>query len=318
MEDKDMTLTFPQKNNGKKMMAQSENREGTSVLMQFDVQRKRQEIIKKIETLPPLPAAAQQVLTIVASDPKDISRLEETINHDMNLTSQLLKVANSAAYYPEAKINTVQRAVVYLGFSQVRNIALSLSMSSFLKLKKRNRKFDLEKFWIHSIATAMISRILAFELDMEDPEIYFTAGLLHDIGRAAMNACFRDELNQIIDYVQEQETSLLAAERKFDLPHNMIGAWLVKNWGLPAVYVRAVATHHLALKNKNANATGVLIGLADQISHSLGMGFMNPPRANRYQMANYLGMSPDHLGEIEEQLGQIEEIACAIADGFQA
>ncbi len=300
------------------MTARSENREGTSVLVQFDLQRKRQEIIKKIETLPPLPAAAQQVLSIVASDPKDISRLEETINHDMNLTSQLLKVANSAAYYPEAKINTVQRAVVYLGFSQVRNIALSLSMSSFLKFKKPNRKFDLEKFWIHSIATAMIARILAFELDMEEPEIFFTAGLLHDIGRAAMNVCFREELNQIIDHAQEEETSLLSAERKFDLPHNMIGAWLVKNWKLPAIYVRAVATHHLSLKNKNVNPTGVLVGLADQISHYLGMGFMNPPGANRYQMANYLGMTPDHLGEIEEQLGQIEEIACAIADGFQA
>ncbi len=297
-------------------MSQSEQSEATAVLVNFDVQKKRQDLIKKIEDLPPLPASAQQVLSIVASDPKDISRLEETISHDMNLTSQLLKVANSAAYYPEAKINTVQRAIVYLGFSQVRNIALSLSMSSFLRLKKKNRLFDLEKFWIHSIATAMIARILSFELDMEEPEVYFTAGLLHDIGRAAMNACFQEELNNAIRYAEEEELSLLAAERHFDMPHNMIGAWLVKNWKLPAIYVRAVATHHLSVKNKNTNKTGVLIGLADQISHNIGMGFMNPPRANRYQLANYLGMSPDHIDEIEEQLGQIEEIALAIADGF--
>lgn len=297
-------------------MSQSEQSEATAVLVNFDVQKKRQDLIKKIEDLPPLPASAQQVLSIVASDPKDISRLEETISHDMNLTSQLLKVANSAAYYPEAKINTVQRAIVYLGFSQVRNIALSLSMSSFLRLKKKNRLFDLEKFWIHSIATAMIARILSFELDMEEPEVYFTAGLLHDIGRAAMNACFQEEFNNAIRYAEEEELSLLAAERHFDMPHNMIGAWLVKNWKLPAIYVRAVATHHLSVKNKNTNKTGVLIGLADQISHNIGMGFMNPPRANRYQLANYLGMSPDHIDEIEEQLGQIEEIALAIADGF--
>ncbi len=297
-------------------MSQSEQSEATAVLVNFDVQKKRQDLIKKIEDLPPLPASAQQVLSIVASDPKDISRLEETISHDMNLTSQLLKVANSAAYYPEAKINTVQRAIVYLGFSQVRNIALSLSMSSFLRLKKKNRLFDLEKFWIHSIATAMIARILSFELDMEEPEVYFTAGLLHDIGRAAMNACFQEEFNNAIRYAEEEELSLLAAERHFDMPHNMIGAWLVKNWKLPAIYVRAVATHHLSIKNKNTNKTGVLIGLADQISHNIGMGFMNPPRANRYQLANYLGMSPDHIDEIEEQLGQIEEIALAIADGF--
>ncbi len=311
-----MSLNSPEMKNGKYKMSQSEQSEATAVLVNFDVQKKRQDLIKKIEDLPPLPASAQQVLSIVASDPKDISRLEETISHDMNLTSQLLKVANSAAYYPEAKINTVQRAIVYLGFSQVRNIALSLSMSSFLRLKKKNRLFDLEKFWIHSIATAMIARILSFELDMEEPEVYFTAGLLHDIGRAAMNACFQEEFNNAIRYAEEEELSLLAAERHFDMPHNMIGAWLVKNWKLPAIYVRAVATHHLSIKNKNTNKTGVLIGLADQISHNIGMGFMNPPRANRYQLANYLGMSPDHIDEIEEQLGQIEEIALAIADGF--
>ncbi len=311
-----MSLNSPEMKNGKYKMSQSEQSEATAVLVNFDVQKKRQDLIKKIEDLPPLPASAQQVLSIVASDPKDISRLEETISHDMNLTSQLLKVANSAAYYPEAKINTVQRAIVYLGFSQVRNIALSLSMSSFLRLKKKNRLFDLEKFWIHSIATAMIARILSFELDMEEPEVYFTAGLLHDIGRAAMNACFQEEFNNAIRYAEEEELSLLAAERHFDMPHNMIGAWLVKNWKLPAIYVRAVATHHLSVKNKNTNKTGVLIGLADQISHNIGMGFMNPPRANRYQLANYLGMSPDHIDEIEEQLGQIEEIALAIADGF--
>ncbi len=297
-------------------MASSNAERKTAPLIQFDIQKRRQEIIKKIEALPPLPAAAQQVLTIVASDPKDISRLEETINHDMNLTSQLLKVANSAAYYPEAKINTVQRAIVYLGFSQVRNIALSLSMSTFLKLNRKNKNFDLERYWIHSIATAMIARILAMELAMEEPEIFFTAGLLHDIGRAAMNACFKEELNNIIEYAGEEEIPLLTVERQFNMPHNMIGAWLVKNWGLPAIYVRAVATHHLSLKNKNANKIGVLIGLADQISHSLGMGFMNSPPANRYQMAGYLGMSPDNLAEIEEQLAQIEEIASAIAVGF--
>ncbi len=311
-----MSLNSPEMKNGKYKMSQSEQSEATAVLVNFDVQKKRQDLIKKIEDLPPLPASAQQVLSIVASDPKDISRLEETISHDMNLTSQLLKVANSAAYYPEAKINTVQRAIVYLGFSQVRNIALSLSMSSFLRLKKKNRLFDLEKFWIHSIATAMIARILAFELDMDEPEVYFTAGLLHDIGRAAMNACFQEEFNNAIRYAEEEELSLLAAERHFDMPHNMIGAWLVKNWKLPAIYVRAVATHHLSVKNRNTNKTGVLIGLADQISHNIGMGFMNPPRSNRYQLANYLGMSPDHIDEIEEQLGQIEEIALAIADGF--
>lgn len=287
-------------------------------ILHFDVQKKRKEIIKKIETLPPLPAAAQQVLTIVASDPKDIVRLEETINHDMNLTSQLLKVANSAAYYPEAKINTVQRAIVYLGFSQVRNIALSLSMSSFLKSKRKNKKFDMERYWIHSIATAMISRILAFEMDMEEPEIYFTAGLLHDIGRAAMNACFQDELDSIIEYAIQEEMPLLHAERQFDMPHNMIGAWLVKNWKLPGIYVRAVATHHLSIHNKNANTAGVLVGLADQISHSIGMGLLSAPPAHRYQMANYLGMTPDILASIEDQLAQIEDIAAAIAGGFDS
>ncbi len=309
-----MTVTPIPKNMSKDTIESQDTSGNPARLLQFDQQKKRQEIIKKIESLPPLPAAAQQVLSIVASDPKDIKRLEETINHDMNLTSQLLKVANSAAYYPEAKINTVQRAVVYLGFSQVRNIALSLSMSSFVKVDRKNRLFDFQQYWIHSIATAMIARILAIELEWDEPEIYFTAGLLHDIGRAAINACFRDELRDIMKKAEEEpDRALLSIEREFNLPHNMIGAWLIKNWGLPSMYVQAVATHHLSLKSKNANRFGALTGLADQISHTIGMGYMTPPRANKYKLAAYIGMHPDDLAAIEEQLSHLKEIATAIA-----
>ncbi|NPA94432.1 MAG: HDOD domain-containing protein, partial [Thermodesulfobacteria bacterium] len=83
-------------------------------VIDLHTQRRKKEIIAKIKRIPPLPAAAQEVLSIVAENPRDIRRLEQVIMHDPSLSSQLLKVANCAAYYPASRINTVHRAIVFL------------------------------------------------------------------------------------------------------------------------------------------------------------------------------------------------------------
>ncbi len=280
----------------------------------LSAERRRREIIRRLDTIPPLPAAAHEVLSIVAGDPKDTGRLEQTIRHDPALSSQILRVANCAAYYPQTPIDTIHRAVVFLGFSEVRNIALSLSISSVFKGRPRLTGFRTQDFWTHSIATAMISRILAIELDKEEPEIYFTAGLLHDLGRIAMYTCFPDEWGSIVAYAQENGCPLLVAERKFGLQHNLIGAWLAKNWELPSIYQKTIATHHLRLSHPKIGEQGLLIQLADQICHHVGMGLMSPPAVNRRALANAVGLGQDTLEILEEQLDQIEELASSIID----
>ncbi len=279
-------------------------------------QRKKKEIIAKINKIPPLPASAQEVLAIVAENPKDVKRLEQVIMHDPSLSSQLLKVANCAAYYPATRITTVHRAIVFLGFAEVKSLALSLSISSVFKNKNSQTGFDRQKFWEHSIAAAMICRILANEMELEETDVYFTCGLLHDLGRIVMDTYFPNEWSQILNYAQENECSLITAERKFGFPHNVIGAWLVKNWELPEIYAKSIASHHIPPGHPHFNKDGALTQLADGLSHELGTGLFKAPSYNDVTIANYLGFGNEKLNFLQKQIEKLAQIAEAIAMGM--
>ncbi|MBW1719227.1 MAG: HDOD domain-containing protein [Deltaproteobacteria bacterium] len=283
-------------------------------LVDLSIQRRRKEIISRLEFLPPLPTAAHEVLSIIADDPKDIIMLEQTIRHDPALASQLLKVANCALYAPLSVIDTVQRAIVYLGFSRVRNIALSLSIFGLFKSKNAIKGINQKDFWTHAIATATVTRMLALELYEDNTEVCFTAGLLHDIGRIAISACFPEEWADIVKAVEEEDCSLLIAEHKVGLPHSLIGAWLAKSWGLPKIYERTIATHHLPVKHPKATHMGALVQLADHMCHKIGMGLFSAPRIQRQVLIAYLGLSEDVVDELEEQLVELEGIATTITD----
>ncbi len=286
-------------------------------IVNLEAQRRKRNIVSKIERIPPLPATAYEVFNIVAGDPDDIKQLEQIIMHDPSLSLQLLKVANSAAYCPITKITTIHRAIIYLGFSEVKNIVLSLSITSIFKdEKKANSNFDSQAFWEHSIGVAMISRIIAGEVGLENLDMYFTCGLLHDIGRLVIDICFPDIWQQILFNAQKQKISLLEAEKALGYPHNVIGAWLIKNWRLPDIYLRTIVSHHLPLRHPHFNFDAAIIKLADCLCHDIGLGVMEPPFCNKYKVANYIGLSKDRLMLLEEHLNKICGITEAITQDW--
>jgi len=162
----------------------------------------------------------------------------------------------------------------------------------------------------------MISRIIAGELELEETDIYFTCGLLHDLGRAVMDISFPMEWQKIQGFAEKHECSLIAAERQFGFPHNVIGAWLAKNWELPPVYPKVIASHHIRPGHPHFNMDGAIIQLADHLSHELGIGLNMAPSCNKVVLANYLGLGQEKIEFLEEHIKKIGEIAEAISTGM--
>ncbi len=288
-------------------------------VVDISAEKKKREVIASLEAIPPLPAAAQEVLSIVSGEPENVKRLEQVILHDPALSGQLLKVANSAAYNPVTRIDTIQRAIVFMGFSEVRNIALGLCIGNVFKKKRAKRglaTINRQQFWEHSISTAMVSRIIALEIGLENSDLFFTCGLLHDLGHLVTELCFPEICDQIIRMVRKTGCPLLQAERRFGYPHNLLGMWLVRNWGLPEVYAKAIATHHLPVGHPRQSMEGHLIQLADTLSHEMDMGFFKQPECNKAAIANYIGLGQQRLELLEEHLMRIGQMADAMTAGF--
>src|SRR5580692_10765329 len=85
-------------------------------------------ILQQLEELPTLPAAAMRVLEVTGDAASSASNVVELIAADPALTTRILQLVNHAGSGVRGEINSVQRAVVLLGFDAVRNAVLAVSV----------------------------------------------------------------------------------------------------------------------------------------------------------------------------------------------
>ncbi|MBI4984717.1 MAG: HDOD domain-containing protein [Rhodocyclales bacterium] len=139
------------------------------------------DLVKDISGLVTLPDVYLRISQLLDNPNSGAGDIAKAIARDPAFTLRLLKVANSALYRFPSAISTVTKAVSVIGTSQIRNLALSMSVAkSFAGLP--NDLVSMENFWKHSLYCALVARHLGREARRCDPDALFTAGLLHDIG----------------------------------------------------------------------------------------------------------------------------------------
>ena len=85
-------------------------------------------VVSRIEDVSTLPQVLKRVMDIISDPEAGARELQEVLNYDPALTSKILKVANSSYYGLQEKILNVKRAIVFLGFRTIKNIAIAASV----------------------------------------------------------------------------------------------------------------------------------------------------------------------------------------------
>jgi signal transduction histidine kinase/HD-like signal output (HDOD) protein len=191
------------------------------------------ETIKQSNNLPQLPQVMIKLIKACNSDQTDIDELTEIISIDPALTSRLIQIIGSPYINLPEEVNNIKTAVVYLGMETIRNIAISTSAMHFFKIAKSVPEFNINKFWYHSYKCGVLARKLAEEEELSNPDEFFLAGLLHDIGRLVLLENFPDEYQQILQNDSFNENQILDAELEhFNADTPQISAWIFKQWEL--------------------------------------------------------------------------------------
>ena len=134
------------------------------------------QILQRISSLPPLPAAIGRLLRLVNEPDVEFKEIAKTISLDQTLTAQLLRIANSAFYGFSHQIRTVQQATVILGRHAVRNMALSLAMITLRNRMQTSWPLTPEAFWRHSMGVACGARQTACSLAKRRPAAKQSSG----------------------------------------------------------------------------------------------------------------------------------------------
>jgi putative nucleotidyltransferase with HDIG domain len=231
----------------------------------FDALKERAEAIRELSTLPSVILRILEVMNNPMADARDV---EKEIIEDPIITSKVLKMSNSPFYGTDRNISNISQAVVLMGFTEVQNIALSVSI--FSRFLMPTKMFDRRQFWEHCYATGVTAEALQRRVNAHTND-GFVAGLLHDIGRIVLDQYFPDEFEEVMAVADNQRISLFEAERKvLGVTHGDIGFWVTEKWNLPTMLTDSILFHHTPFSCRESYVLTSIIHVADIISKAFG------------------------------------------------
>lgn len=204
------------------------------------------DLVKDIDGLVTLPDVFMRISRLIDDPNSSSSDIAQAISQDPSFTIRLLRIANSSMFSFPSSVTTVAKAVAIIGTSQIRSIALSMSVAkSFAGLP--NDLVSMHNFWRHSLFCGLIARLLARKVRGCDPDSVFTAGLLHDIGELVIFNRLPKEAEAALLMVldSQDEVQVHEAEQEvIGLDHAEVGGELAKQWHLPPLLEECIRYHH--------------------------------------------------------------------------
>lgn len=236
------------------------------------------DLVQDVGGLITLPDVYLRINRLIDDPDSSIADIAAAVSQDPSFTVRLLRVANSALYTFPSSVDTVTRAVTIIGTSQLRSLALSLSVAkSFAGLP--NELVSMENFWRHSLLCALVARHLAKEMRRCDPDALFTAGLLHDIGELVIFNRLPEQSVEVLQRVldSQDELPVYEAEREvLGFDHSDVGGELARQWNLPVLLQECIAYHHdIAAAQKYPRETA-LIHIANIIALMAEVDTLDP------------------------------------------
>lgn len=223
---------------------------------------KAQDLVKGIHDLPTIPQIATRVLDMFDKPDVELEELAETILVDQVMASRVIKIVNSPFFKPLHEIKSLKRALIYLGFRQIRHIALTCSIIDAFDGK--TGVFDIKTFWEHSFGVGVVSKIIAQRIRYPETEKAYIVGIVHDIGEVFLSHYMKETFQQVVDELRGTTRTFIDAEEKIiGTTHCEIGLCLAKNWNFPADYCDVIAYHHSPTNAQKDPTLAAIVNLAD-------------------------------------------------------
>jgi putative nucleotidyltransferase with HDIG domain len=191
--------------------------------------------------LPPFPIIAIKALQLVSNEKAPLRELSQLISTDPAMSSDILRIANSALYGLRIEVESAFTAMILLGLDRIKAVVVTSALRHYI-----GKSFEapwMRICWRHSLACALIAKELAKGSSIGE-DVAYTAGVLHDIGRLALAVAIPERYGPFLMSGEATSSDILDREREiFGTDHCEAGSALMSRWDIPKSLV-VVASHH--------------------------------------------------------------------------
>lgn len=231
------------------------------------------EILNIANHVPPFPKVALQIMKMLDDPEVKAKDLAEVIQYDAAITVNILKTCNAAYFGLTRKVSSLDDALVVLGQDILKDILMASSSAKFYK-GEAGVGYSLEQgdLWKHSVATAVMAKLISSHFDEVDSGTAFTAGLLHDIGKRFLSSFVADDFQKIMTLAHNGQSSFIEAEKEIcGMNHAELGGLILGKWEFADNLRLAVQQHHDPDALDKGQLTA-LLAISNTLVISLGIG----------------------------------------------
>lgn len=262
--------------------------------------------INEIDRLLTLPQVVYQINELVESKTASAADLHRVIKADPALSARLLKLVNSAYYGLPGTVASLEKAVILLGVTAVKNLAIAASIEQLFRKVRIKGPFSGRDLWLHCLGVAAAARTLGQKMNMTRLDEVFMAGLMHDLGLLAAAQIEPHDFVKVIEVCAAGDHRWDLAEREIlGVEHSAAGARLAERWHFPADLVEMITLHHAWTDATGRGADlARVIYLADTLSGHLSDGFTLTAhhQTTEPEMLEHMSLRQEDLQEVWQNL----------------
>lgn len=205
----------------------------------------REQLEASLDNICSIPQVVLKIIRMIRDKDYSFEDVAKEVRQDQVITAKLLKLCNSAFLNGKAKVDSIDRILVMLGEKQLLQIVMSAAFGDFFSGNGRGYSLCKGGMFTHALGTALLCEQLAHMTGSVSPDLGYTAGLLHDIGKVVLDQFMNRAYPFFYRKMQMGNENLFLTERAtFGITHDEAGEMLAEKWALPENITDSIKNHH--------------------------------------------------------------------------
>ena len=275
-------------------------------------------IIDEIDHLQPVSDVVGRVMSLLDSPDCGLSDLVDIIRYEPALTTNVLKLANSAYFGLPGKIDDAKQAIIYLGMTQVVELVLLVCCSEPFNGAHEGYEMAKGELWKNAVSAAIMANDLAHIKGINKSSLTFSGALMRDIGKVILDPYVRSAKDRILDRLKEDSMTFLDAERQvLGFDHVQAGALIAKKWNFPSALQCVIRYYHTPLEAKGCFMEASIVHLADAMCRKMqiGLGVDDSYYSEDERVGRSLGLTEIQIQDVVDDFGHKMERVQALFYG---